>query len=299
MTIGLGTKIATTLQFPKKITGLVGYGLTDGSAPGTYHYSHPAGSRVLSLRCLAPDKEAYISVMLSDAIYPLHLKATTNPFVVVRLVEKHQPRAAAPKAKSISKEEIKERRLDYSAERLLAFLKMSKNERTLRKSLPELYKGMQHRKVDLRYDDGKVSTLIREVYRFPKDDTFTFLVEIENRMEHPIAYDPGSMQIKVGKRMYPVNVADASGFVPAKSKARAHLLLRGDTEGARANLSIKNDFRLVMAAYGPYEEPPDSLTEYWEPGGDPFGEGPFPAGNMQGPDSGLLPPLEPERRRSK
>ena len=47
--VGIGTKVATTLHFPSEITGLFGYGLTDGRAPGTYHYHHPDGSSVSTL----------------------------------------------------------------------------------------------------------------------------------------------------------------------------------------------------------------------------------------------------------
>jgi hypothetical protein len=99
------------------------------------------------------------------------------------------------------------------------------------------------------------------------------------------------MQLRVGKRAYPLNVVDASGFVPANSKARAHILLKGDTEGARAHLSIKNDFRLVMAEYSRFEQPPDLLTDYLEPldeGLEPVVR-PTPDGSP--PSAGLLPPL--------
>ncbi len=287
--VGIGTKVATTLHFPSEITGLFGYGLTDGRAPGTYHYHHPDGSGVLSLRCLAPDKEAFVTVMLGDKAYALQLRATEHPAVIIRLrepSEKNDKRALL--AKPISKEEITERRLDYSTERLLNFLKLGKNAHILRHSLPKLYEGAQSRKVDSRYDDGEVSTVIRDIIRFPQEDTFTFIVEIENRRDDAIGYDPGSMQIKVGGRLYPVTVADASGFVEAKGKALAHVVLKGDTEGARAHLSIKNDFQLVIGAYAAYGELPALMTEYLEP----VDEAELPP-NDSPPSAGLLPLLPP------
>ncbi|MEN9021745.1 MAG: hypothetical protein ABF370_14700, partial [Verrucomicrobiales bacterium] len=55
--------------------------------------------------------------------------------------------------------------------------------------------------------------------------------------------------------VYPVVLVDSPEMVPASGKVAAHVIVKGDTEGNRANLSIKNDFRLVLSDYCRYEEP--------------------------------------------
>ena len=62
--VAIGPKTATTLQFPRAVEGIFGYGLTTGDAPGTYQYDHPSGSRLITLRNLMPDKETFVTILL-------------------------------------------------------------------------------------------------------------------------------------------------------------------------------------------------------------------------------------------
>ena len=54
-------------------------------------------------------------------------------------------------------------------------------------------------------------------------------------------------------------------MVPAKATIPVHVIVNGDAEGNRSNLSIKNDIRLVLSAYARYEEPDPELTGYIDP----------------------------------
>ena len=266
LTVGIGYRTATTLQFPEPISGLIGYGLTEGQEAGVYHYSHPPGSRFLSLRCLAEDQEADVTVMLGDEMIVLQLKPTPTPAVAVRLVRGEGALEEIRRAKPIDPDEVKERRLNFATDKLMNLLQLGKNERIFRRALPHLYEGVESRKdLDLRYDDGEVATVIRELHRFPDEDALMVLAEVENGREEAIVYDPGSFQVRVGPRLYPVTLADASGVVPGKGKEPIHVVIKGNPEGGRAHLSIKNDFRLVLSAYEPYQEPADELATWEEP----------------------------------
>jgi hypothetical protein len=252
LTIKIGTKQATILQFPRKITGLLGYGLTDGKEPGSYHYAHPKNSALLSLRNLTPGKEADVGIILGEDLVLLHLKPDANAPAAVRFIESDQRRL---KPRKISAAGLQDKQLDYNTEKLLQLLKLARNERVFQAYLPHLYQDAESREAELIYDDGNVASIIRRLYRFPKEDALVLIGAIQNRFDYPIQVDPGSFEVRVGKRVYPAVLVDASEMVPANSSLPVHLIIKGDAEGNRANLAIKNDFRLVHSDYCRYEEP--------------------------------------------
>ena len=168
--IAVGAKTATTLQFPRPVRGIFGYGLTQGNAPGTYHYDHPNGARVITLRNLMPDKETFVTVLLGEAdLYVLHLKPATDPPVAVHLLD---PNAAREQrfARPIDAEEAKARKLVHSTDRLFNLLKLGKNARVFRAALPHLYKDTESRTVEFRHDDDSMVTVVTTLHRFPSED---------------------------------------------------------------------------------------------------------------------------------
>lgn len=291
LAIPIGTKIATTLQFPRPIQGLFGYGLTTGDAPGTYHYAHPEGSQLLALRNLIPDKETFVSVLLGkDDLFVLHLKPSKNPPVTVRLRDRGDIEAAL-RARPVDPETLEARRLDPDTGRLFNLLKLGKNERVFRIAVPHLYKDVETRKVEYRHDDGKVATVVTKLHRFPSEDAVFLFAHIENKTKEPQQFDPASIQVKAGSRTYPAALVDSAALIPADGKIPLQVIIRGGTEGKRAHLSIKNEFRLLMPEYAPCIDDPslsDALGLIVEP---------VVAGG--GPDSGLLPPLDPKEGGSK
>lgn len=258
--VGIGTEHATILEFPSKITGLLGYGLSNGTEPGNYHYAHPKESHLLSLRNVRPSKEANISVLLGSELVSLRLLPNKDAPPTIRFLGADS--SSWPKARKISAVGVKEKRLDYASDKLLNLLKLARNERVFRAYLPHLYKDAESRKAELAYDDENTATVIRQLHRFPKEDVLVLIGDIENRLGYPIQIDPASFEVRVSKRVYPVALVDAPEVVPAGASVPVHLIVKGDSEGNRANLSIKNDFRIILSDYCRYEEPDPQLTGY-------------------------------------
>ena len=278
--IPVGSKSATTVQFPRPIQGIFGYGLTTGETPGTYHYAHPNESRLLTFRNLIPDKETFVSVLLGkEDLYVLHLKPSANPPLAVHLQD---PNALSRQrqARQVEADALAERQLDPDTARLFNLLKLGKNERSFRIALPHLYQEVESRKVEYRHDDDSVATVVTKLHRFPKEDAVFLNGHIENRTDHDLQFDPGSLQVEVGSRTYPVALVDAAAEIPTKGKIPVHVIVRGGSEGERAHLSIKNEFRLIMPAYAPCTDDP-ALT-------DQLGQVLLPPSSDDGPDAGLL-----------
>lgn len=258
--IGIGAKTATTLQFPRAVRGIFGYGLTQGDAPGTYHYHHPDGARVMTLRNLMADKETLVTILLGeDDLYVLRLKPASDPPVAVHLLDPGS-RETAYRAVSIDPEAAAARKLTQDTERLFNLLKLGKNERVFRVALPHLYKKAESRKVEFKHDDGELASVVTILHRFPDEDAIFLGGEITNSTDEPQYLDPGGFQVRVGTRTYPIALADCAEEIPAKGKVPFHVILRGGVEGERAHLSIKNEFRLILPAYETWTDSP-ALTD--------------------------------------
>ena len=259
--ISIGTKTATTLQFPRSVRGIFGYGLTQGDAPGTYQYDHPNGARVMTLRNLMADKETFVTVLLGESdLYVLHLKPTATPPVAVHLLD---PAAAKEQwlARPIDAEEAKARKLIQSTDRLFNLLKLGKNERVFRAALPHLYKDTESRTVEFRHDDEFLATVVTELHRFPSEDATFIKGTVINSTDEVQFIDPGSFEVRVGSRTYPVALVDCTETIPPKGSVPIHAILRGGVEGERTNLSLKNEFRLVLPAYDNETDDPAWLDE--------------------------------------
>ena len=254
--IQVGTKTATTLQFPRPIQGIFGYGLTTGDAPGTYQYTHPSGSRLLTLRNLLPEKDTFVTILLGqEDLFVLHLKPSTTPPVTVDFLETddlQRRQLATP----IDLAEAEDQKIDRSTARLFNLLKLGRNARVFRAALPHLYQDVESKKVEFRSDDDHIETVVTDIHRFPTDDALFLGGTIENKTPEIQYFDPGALEVGVGKRTYPVTLADAAAEIPAGGKIPFHILIQGGLEGERAHLSIKNEFRLLMPEYATCTDDP-------------------------------------------
>ena len=252
MEVAVGTSSATTLIFPEVVDTIIGYGLTNGEAPGTFHYSHPEKSRLVVLRNIVPEKGAFMTVVMGESVFVFHLKSSVSPVLALKLLK------SSPKAKRIEPTKIPDKRLDYSVTGLLNLLKLSRGEAVLRRHLPQVYEHVKSRyNVNARryYDD--VRTIIHSIHRFPEKDTLVFAAELRNQTGQAITYDVSKLRIRVGNSEYAPTLADASGKIAGGSASRVYLVLTGNAEGNRSNLSIDNDFRLLL---GPTESESADLT---------------------------------------
>ena len=95
--VAVGPVTATTLMFPEAVDTIIGYGLTDGESPGTYHYTHPDKSRLVALRNVVPGKEAFMTVVMGEELYVFHLLSSDDPVIALKLMK------ATPKAAKVAR----------------------------------------------------------------------------------------------------------------------------------------------------------------------------------------------------
>ena len=59
---------------------------------------------------------------------------------------------------------------------------------------------------------------------------------------------PMDFSLRVGERTYPQSISDASGVVPPHAEAPAYFAVTGTPNGGRNDMSIKNDFFVILDA---------------------------------------------------
>jgi hypothetical protein len=71
-------------------------------------------------------------------------------------------------------------------------------------------------------------------------------VQLKNKTPTPIHYRPDSFALRIGNRVYAQSISDAAGLVPPQTEASAYFAVTGTPDGGRNELSLKNDFTVLV-----------------------------------------------------
>ena len=61
-----------------------------------------------------------------------------------------------------------------------------------------------------------------------------------------VRYLPGSFAVRVGQRVFPQAISDASGVLPPQAPQPAWFAIAGAPDGSRLDLSLNNDFVILV-----------------------------------------------------
>jgi hypothetical protein len=116
------------------------------------------------------------------------------------------------------------------------------------------------------YNDYEVR--LDEVFRFNPEDTLIFRVVLCNKTGQPIQYRPDGFSLRVGERTYPQSISDASGTIPPKGEVPAYFAVTGTPNGGRNELSLKNDFTILID-HKETDAPPQPAQPELKPSNEP------------------------------
>ena len=239
--VPLATNHVTTLSFPGPITALHGALISaDPKNPAPFQLAHTKGSAFLSLRATEPGARANLNVRWKDRTYVFLLREGHEPVLSLNLVLSPQPVALpAPR---------------LSATRLLGMLDKARSFSLLKEQHPAAVAGVQVHTfagVTNATDYIHFQVHLEEVYRFNQEDTLVFKATLHNLSDSHLEYDPASLAVRVGERVYPQSVTDADGSIPPRARSVIHLAITGSPDGGRADLSLKNTFQILVTRTSP------------------------------------------------
>jgi len=251
VSVPVATNRVTTISFPGPIDAIDGAGITaDGRTPGQFQLAHVKGSAFLSVRAIFPRASANLNIRWNDHTYVFELMESNTP--LLSLVMQSPP---TPEEPGIG------RAPEVSPLKLLSLLDKAKAFPLLKAQQPEsvadvgftTYGGQP---LVSDFNDYQIQT--EEVFRFNTEDTLVFRVGITNATDAPLIYQPDSFTVRAGNRLYAQSISDADGTVPPKGRSIVYFAVTGTPDGGRNNLSLKNNFMVLIRRLVP--SPPAVAT---------------------------------------
>lgn len=235
--IPVATNRVTTISFPGPIAAIDAAGVsTDPRMPGQFQLAHTKGTAFFSVRAVAPKASANVNVRWGKDTYVFQLDESPQP--VLSLVLESRPGGGAVQPAPV-----------VSPARLLALLDKAKAFSLLKQQHPEAVADVDFATFAKHpcisdFDDYEIH--VEEVFRFNPEDTLVFHLLLKNKTDQPIHYRPDSFSLRVGSRLYPQSISDAAGLLPPKSEVAACFAVTGTPDGGRNELSLKNDFTILV-----------------------------------------------------
>ena len=227
----------TTISFPGPISAIDAANVTsDPKVPGLFQIAHTKGSCFLSVRALVERAATNMNIRWNKKTYVIELIESSSPLYSV-IFEYDADADIHPASARVT------------PSRLLALLDKAKAYPLLKEYHANAVTQVEYanfsktpRVVD--YKDYEVQ--LDEVFRFNQEDTLIFRILLRNKTNQPIQYRPDGFSLRVGDRTYPQSISDASGMIPPKGVAPAYFAVTGTPNGGRNDLSLKNDFTVLL-----------------------------------------------------
>jgi len=253
VSVPVATNRVTTISFPGPIEAIDGAGITvDGKTPGLFQLAHAKGSAFLSVRAIFSKASANLNIRWNDHTYVFELIESNAPVLSLNM-------AALP----TPEETGAGRAPEVSPLKLLSLLDKAKAFPLLKSQQPESVADVGFTTYDgkpLVSDFNDYQIQIQEAFRFNTEDTLVFRVAITNEADMPLIYQPDSFSIRAGNRLYPQSISDATGTVRPHSQSIVYFAVTGTPDGGRNNLSLKNQFTVLVNRLSPPPPPAVQTT---------------------------------------
>ena len=225
----------TTLMFPSALTAIEAANVaTSLDTPAPVLLAYTPGRYFFSVRALEPNARAAVNVVWKNKTYVLRFAASAEPYGSVTFYEDELAGKSAALHRRVTPEV------------LLGLLDRAKSFALVQGQYPEAVQQIERATPGsvTYYRDFRVT--VEEVFRFDPEDTLILRLRFENTGDSEVIYQPQRLAARVGANVYYASIADASGIVPPKSATTGFFAITGTPRGGRANLSIKNNFSVIV-----------------------------------------------------
>ncbi|MGA9453594.1 MAG: hypothetical protein WBW41_19880 [Verrucomicrobiia bacterium] len=242
----------TTISFPGPLSAIdAAQASLDPQKPAAFLIAYAKGASFLSVRAEVKKAVTNINIRWNDKTYVIELVESDDPLLSVTFQIPPENPALAQAA-------------PVTPTRLLALLDKAKAYPLLLAYHPEAVADVDYRNYEREprmVDCTNYAVKIEEAFRFNPEDTLVFRVGITNKTDKELVYAPNGFSLRVGERTYPQSISDASGVVPPHAEAPAYFAVTGTPSGGRNDISIKNDFYVILDAHTVEPVVPPQLEE--------------------------------------
>lgn len=266
--ITLNQRTNTTILFPAQFYNVSALGIVfrdknaKGKAIGTVEgwYTTPDHNLpILELRALSEDLDTFMTVFMDGKLYTFELVAGDTPDIALTLEkgDATQIPVVSPPAETTPETVRQFTRPSVDPQVLSTILDLVREQPLLQASYPEGYEGSSHKDVEFVSDDGFVRTTVTRIFKFSKQDAVAITGKVENLTDAPIKFGTPNVGISVGTVLRPITLLYPTHPVPANKGFEFDALIVGGRDGARDDVSLDNEFRLIVDS-GHRRPPPDA-----------------------------------------
>ncbi|HTR40293.1 MAG TPA: hypothetical protein VMH87_01585 [Pseudomonadales bacterium] len=230
----------TTISFPGPIEAIdAAQASVQPQKAAPFLISYNKGASFFSVRAEQPKVVTNVNIRWNDKTYVLELIESNAPLLSVTF------QSPPDRSESGTVDAV-------TPTRLLALLDEAKAYPLLAAYHPEAVAQVAYRNYEKQpriVDCPDYAIKIVEAFRFDPEDTLIFRVGITNKTSKQLQYSPNGFSLRVGERTYPQSISDASGFVPPHAEVPAYFAVTGTPNGERNDISLKNDFFVILEAH--------------------------------------------------
>lgn len=239
----------TTLAFPGPITALEGANVSNDpkQSPAPVLLSYQEGRYYFSVRAVTEKASASLNVIYKKQTYVLSLRTDKEPLRSVTFFQTQDEDGP----------EARRGQDPLSPTKLLSLIDRAKAHHVIRSQHPELTSQIKTAAPNQKMLYKGFDVVLAEVFRFDPEDTLVFKVLFFNNSREEICYQPQSLAVRVGSRVYYASLSDASGVMPGgildpksgqinPNVSIGYFAITGTPEGSRNNLSTENQFNVLV-----------------------------------------------------
>jgi hypothetical protein len=230
----------TTIGFPGAIAAMdAAQASIDPQKPAPFLIAYARGSSYFSVRAEMRKAVTNINIRWNNKTYVLELVESDEPLLSVTF-------ESAPDAPGTTQS------APVTPSRLMALLDEAKAYPLLKTYHADVVAQVDYRNYEHEprtVDCTNYAVNIEEAFRFDSEDTLIFRVGVTNKTSRELIYAPNGFFLRVGERTYPQSISDANGIVPPHTEAPAYFAVTGTPNGGRNDISIKNDFFVILNAH--------------------------------------------------
>jgi len=249
--VPVATNRVTTISFPGPISAIDAVGVTsDGKSAGQFQLAHTKGSSFLSVRALARKAATNLNIRWNKRTYVFEIVESDTPVLALNLEDRAAQEAPQPAPL-------------VTPARLLALLDKAKAFPLLKQQQPDAVADAEARTFGDKpqvTDFNDYEIRIEEVFRFNPEDTLVFHVTLRNKSDREIRYLPESFMVRAGNRLYYQSISDAPGVLPPRAASMVYFAITGTPDGGRNELSLKNEFTVLLTRLAPQSALPKPDT---------------------------------------
>jgi hypothetical protein len=238
--IPVSTTSVTTISFPSEIEGLEGRNISMRGEQAMFTLSYTPKSYYFSVAASQPKASTNLNVIWNNKTYVLELVDSPRPVYSVVFTIKTDG----------------DRPLRVTPTHLLGLLDKAKAFPLLVANYPQNFKDVNVSAPKKIVDFGDFAASMDKIYRFDNDDTLVFELTLTNKTNHEVTYQPQGFAVRVGNNVYYQSISDASGKIPPSGSDTAYFAITGTPDGQRNDLSLRNDFTVIVNQSAPLESAP-------------------------------------------